>query len=192
MHAPFLYFPRSVYPIFRGFARGQRRFPVSPAGGKTRSRPPAPGGRGWRRRFPQCSTIPRTAQRPSRMPRRVCRPQAALRRFPLSVGCNLARPRGELSPKVTERAMQGLRRFGDSLPTVVPAGWQALSCPPTGALPRNRLASSATGGASAISPLSRLRRQLPQRGSQGCRRTQIFRHGRGRSLRKKTFGASFG
>ena len=39
-----------------------------------------------------------------------------------------------------------------SLPTVVPADWQALSCPPTGALPRNRLASSAAGGASAISP----------------------------------------
>ena len=44
------------------------------------------------------------------------------------------------------------------LPTVVPAG----------ALPRNRLASSATGGASAICPLSRLRRQLPQRGSQAA------------------------
>ena len=40
-----------------------------------------------------------------------------------------------------------LRRF---LPTVVPADWLALSCPPAGALPRNRLASSAAGGASAI------------------------------------------
>ncbi|QUO36316.1 4Fe-4S dicluster domain-containing protein [Clostridiaceae bacterium Marseille-Q4149] len=38
------------------------------------------------------------------------------------------------------------------MPTVVLADWQALSCPPAGALPRNRLASSATGGASAISP----------------------------------------
>ena len=41
---------------------------------------------------------------------------------------------------------------GSRLPTVVPADWQALSCPPVGALPRNRLALSATGGASAISP----------------------------------------
>ena len=46
--------------------------------------------------------------------------------------------------------LAALRRF---LPTVVPADWLALSCPPAGALPRNRLASSATGGASAISPL---------------------------------------
>ena len=61
-----------------------------------------------------------------------------------------------------------LRRF---MPTVVPADRQALSCLPAGALPRNRLASSATGGTSAISPLSRLRRQLPQRGSQGGRQT---------------------
>ena len=95
MHAPFLYFPRSVYPISRGFARGQRRFPVSPAGGKTRSRPPAPGGRGWRRRFPQCSTIPRTAQRPSRMPRRVCRPQARFGDFPSQSAAPTAPPKGE-------------------------------------------------------------------------------------------------
>ena len=39
-----------------------------------------------------------------------------------------------------------------SLPTVVPADWRPLSWPPIGALPRNRLAASATGGASAISP----------------------------------------
>ena len=39
------------------------------------------------------------------------------------------------------------------LPTVVPADSRALSCPPIGALPRNRLAASATGGAAAISPL---------------------------------------
>ena len=42
------------------------------------------------------------------------------------------------------------------------------SYPLFGSLPRSRLASSATGGASAIAPLSRLRRQLPQRGSQGA------------------------
>ena len=40
----------------------------------------------------------------------------------------------------------------DSLPTVVPADSQPLSWPPIGALPRNRLASSATGSTSAISP----------------------------------------
>ena len=79
-------------------------------------------------------------------------------------GPYLALPLGELSPKVTERACWGFW----FLPTVVPAGWPALSCPPAGALPRNRLASSATGGASAICPLSRLRRQLPQRGSQAA------------------------
>ena len=39
-----------------------------------------------------------------------------------------------------------------TLPTVVPTDSRALSCPPIGALPRNRLASSATGSASAISP----------------------------------------
>ncbi len=44
------------------------------------------------------------------------------------------------------------RRSRDSLPTVVPADSRPLSWPPIGALPRNRLASSATGSASAISP----------------------------------------
>ena len=39
-----------------------------------------------------------------------------------------------------------------TLPTVVPADSRPLSWPPIGALPRNRLASSATGSASAISP----------------------------------------
>ena len=43
------------------------------------------------------------------------------------------------------------RRAG-RLPTVVPTGFHPLSWPPIGALPRNRLASSATGGASPISP----------------------------------------
>ena len=38
-------------------------------------------------------------------------------------------------------------------PTVVPADWRPLSWPPIGALPRNRLAYSAAGSASAISPL---------------------------------------
>ena len=41
---------------------------------------------------------------------------------------------------------------GPCLPTVVPADSRPLSRPTAGALPRNRLASSATGGASAISP----------------------------------------
>ena len=43
------------------------------------------------------------------------------------------------------------RRAG-RLPTVVPTDFHPLSWPPIGALPRNRLASSATGGASPISP----------------------------------------
>ena len=45
-----------------------------------------------------------------------------------------------------------VRWGGALLPTVVPIDSRALSCPPIGALPRNRLASSATGGASPISP----------------------------------------
>ena len=45
-----------------------------------------------------------------------------------------------------------LRRGGVFLPTVVPTDWRPLLWPPIGALPRNRLASSATGSASAISP----------------------------------------
>ena len=46
-------------------------------------------------------------------------------------------------------------RRGRRLPTVVPADSRPLSWPPIGALPRNRLASSATGGASPISPTPR-------------------------------------
>ena len=41
------------------------------------------------------------------------------------------------------------------MPTVVPTDSRPLSCPPIGALPRNRLASSATGSASPISPTTR-------------------------------------
>ena len=44
---------------------------------------------------------------------------------------------------------------GRRLPTVVPTDSRSLSCPPIGALPRNRLASSATGSASPISPTAR-------------------------------------
>ena len=44
------------------------------------------------------------------------------------------------------------------LPTVVPADSRSLSWPPIGALPRNRFASPATGGASPISPTPRIRR----------------------------------
>ena len=93
---------------------------------------------------------------------------------------HLALPLGELSPKVTERACRGGRPCppkpagltlpaegsgpyemsadrtlvgrGPCLPTVVPADSRPLSRPTAGALPRNRLASSATDGASAISP----------------------------------------
>ena len=55
------------------------------------------------------------------------------------------------TPAPTE-AYLVVRRGGALLPTVVPTDSRALSCPPIGALPRNRLASSATGGASPISP----------------------------------------
>ena len=44
------------------------------------------------------------------------------------------------------------------MPTVVPADSRPLSWPPIGALPRNRLASPATGGVSPISPTPRLHR----------------------------------
>ena len=55
-------------------------------------------------------------------------------------------------------------RRGRRLPTVVPTDSRPLSWPPIGALPRNRLASSATGGASPISPTTRLHRApLPRR-----------------------------
>ena len=46
-------------------------------------------------------------------------------------------------------------RRGRRLPTVVPTDFRSLSCPPIGALPRNRLASSATGSASPISSTAR-------------------------------------
>ena len=51
------------------------------------------------------------------------------------------------------------------MPTVVPTDSRPLSWPPIGALPRNRLASSATGGASPISPTTR-----PHRASSPCLR----------------------
>ena len=55
------------------------------------------------------------------------------------------------------RPLHLLLRFrrGRRLPTVVPTDFRSLSCPPIGALPRNRLASSATGSASPISPTAR-------------------------------------
>ena len=49
-------------------------------------------------------------------------------------------------------------RRGRRLPTIVPTDSRPLSWSPIGALPRNRLASSATGGASPISPTIRLHR----------------------------------
>ena len=59
-----------------------------------------------------------------------------------------------------------VRRGGALLPTVVPTDSRALSCPPIGALPRNRLASSATGGASPISPPAGDRKGRPYGGLQ--------------------------
>ena len=63
-----------------------------------------------------------------------------------------------------------VRRGGALLPTVVPTDWRALSYPPIGALPRNRLASSATGGASPISPPAGDREGRPYGREQGARR----------------------
>ena len=60
-----------------------------------------------------------------------------------------------------------VRWGGALLPTVVPIDSRALSCPPIGALPRNRLASSATGGASPISPPAGDRKGRPYGGLQG-------------------------
>ena len=59
-------------------------------------------------------------------------------------------------PKFPRCLTADARNFdrGHSLrPTVVPTDSRPLLWPPIGALPRNRLASSATGSASAISPL---------------------------------------
>ena len=56
------------------------------------------------------------------------------------------------------------------MPTVVPTDSRPLSWPPIGALPRNRLASSATGGASAISPPAGDRKGRPYGGLQGVRK----------------------
>ena len=52
------------------------------------------------------------------------------------------------------------------MPTVVPTDSRPLSWPPIGALPRNRLASSATGGASPISPPAGDRKGRPYGGLQ--------------------------
>ena len=60
-------------------------------------------------------------------------------------------------------------RRGRRLPTVVPTDSRPLSWPPIGALPRNRLASSATGGASPISPTTRPHRaSSPRLRRAGC------------------------
>ena len=67
-------------------------------------------------------------------------------------GTNPGGSSGRRTP--THRLSIELRR-GRRLPTVVPTDSRPLSWPPIGALPRNRLASSATGGASPISPTPR-------------------------------------
>ena len=63
------------------------------------------------------------------------------------------RPREGQSPSPTHHKIRFRR--GRRLPTVVPTDSRSLSCPPIGALPRNRIASSATGSASPISPTAR-------------------------------------
>ena len=66
-----------------------------------------------------------------------------------------------------------VRRGGALLPTVVPTDSRPLSWPPIGALPRNRLASSATGGASPISPTPRLHQPAYMRRA-ACPHTAVF------------------
>ena len=69
-----------------------------------------------------------------------------------------------------------VRRGGALLPTVVPTDFRSLSCPPIGALPRNRLASSATGGASPISPPAGDREGRPYGGLQVVQGAGRCRH----------------
>ena len=75
----------------------------------------------------------------------VPRPLVILRR-----GDPCGRPWEGRSPSPTHHKIRFRR--GQRLPTVVPTDSRPLSRPPIGALPRNRLAASATGGASPISP----------------------------------------
>ena len=63
--------------------------------------------------------------------------------------------RGGVLPRPPVPHPQPCPRRGRRLPTVVPTDSRPLSWPPIGALPRNRLASSATGGALPISPTPR-------------------------------------
>ena len=79
------------------------------------------------------------------------------------------------TPAPTE-AYHGVRRGGALLPTVVPTDSRALLCPPIGALPRNRLASSATGGASPISPPAGDRKGRPYGGLQVVQGAGRCRH----------------
>ena len=64
-------------------------------------------------------------------------------------------------------------RRGRRLPTVVPTDFRPLSWPPIGARPRNRLASSATGGASPISPTPRLHQPAYMRRA-ACPHAAVF------------------
>ena len=68
----------------------------------------------------------------------------------------------------TPRTALPVPRRGRRLPTVVPADSRPLSWPPIGALPRNRLASPATGGASPISPTPRRQRTASPQKSCHC------------------------
>ena len=94
------------------------------------------------------------------------------RALPVGVVENRFGPSGRPTP--THHLPIELRK-GRRLPTVVPTDFRALSRPPIGALPRNRLASSATGSASAISPTPRWlsgcgrpQGSLLRRGHKGC------------------------
>ena len=85
--------------------------------------------------------------------RTSCNPSVGRRALTPPEGCGGLSGGGLRAARPTQ-AFQHFRR-GRRLPTVVPTDSRPLSCPPIGALPRNRLASSATGSASPISPAAR-------------------------------------
>ena len=131
-----------VMPASRGtssksprFIRHRRRFGDFPA-----------EGNGPHLALPLGELSPKVTERACRGFGDSCPPSCQ----PVGWHCYARQPGHFLEIASLHPPLAALRRF---LPTVVPAGWLALSCPPAGALPRNRLASSATGGASAISPL---------------------------------------
>ena len=139
-------FPASAVRQRRNFGHRNRviRIPRSP-------RPPLPKG-GWHGEAVTGGFFPRTHGRahgpcPTKILHTHIERTGSSAPTSISVGATLtvARPTAHLVPV----------RRGRRLPTVVPTDSRPLLWPPIGALPRNQLASSATGGASPISPTPR-------------------------------------